>query len=287
MKKLRNLFIYGIVLFLINGNVHAQSGWVREKGSYYVQLSYTYLQSNNFFNLSGNELQTNVFSQHSVNLYGEYGLTNRLTVGTFFPVFRSNQFETTDAATGIGDLHIQLKYALIKGSIPVAIIVTPEIPTAQGDNFAVNQELTFERINLPTGDGEFNVWTTLAASHSFEGTPIYASIYGGYNFRTSYRDTEFNDQIRAGIEVGIQIHPKILVQAQLAAYNTLGDEQSSGDFIRADGLGFTSYGLGVYIQATSKLRVLLQAQNYFDGIYDRRNLYSSPVMHVGIAWERK
>jgi len=286
MKKLSYSLLLLLAGLALGNSALAQSGWVREKKSIYLQLSYSYFQSDKFFNLSGDELTTNAFLQHSVNFYGEYGLSDRFTVIANMPLFRSNSFETTDAAVGIGDLQLQLKYALLKGKFPVAIAVAPEFPTAQGDNFATNEQITFEQINLPTGDGEFNVWTILAASHSFESLPLYLSLYGGYNFRTEYEGREFNNQLKYGLEAGYTIADKVTVSAHLTAFSTAGDRQVVGDFIRADGTEYMSYSLGVFYKLTDKFRVLGQVQNYFDGWTERKNLYSAPILNIGVAWER-
>lgn len=280
---------YRAVLFLLLSSILstsiAQSGWVRDKGSFYGQLSYTYFGSDQFFNLSGDQLTTNTFFQHTTNLYAEYGLTNRLTVIGQMPLFRVNQFNTTSPAAGIGDLQLQVKYALLKGSFPVAIAIAPELPTAKGDNFATNKEFALERINLPTGDGEFNVWSFLSASHSFDPFPLYVSAYAGYNVRTQYNNKAFRDQIKYGIDLGYFLTEKIILQANLQAFTTLGDEQLSGDFIRSDGTQYNSAGLGLFYKAGEHLRFLVQAQQYFDGWYGRRNLYSGSGLTIGAAWE--
>ena len=77
-----------------------------------------------------------------------------------------------------------------------------DIPTGNGVNLSQSKELnifgTYDFINLPTTDGEFNVWTTLAASHSTKSGKTFGSIYCGANWRTK----GFGHQIQAGLEVG-------------------------------------------------------------------------------------
>lgn len=263
----------------------AQSGWNRNKGSFYTQVSYVYFSSTNFYNLAGDQLSTNRFEQQGLNFYGEYGLLDRLTLVASMPLIRANRFETTERAIGIGDLQIQAKYSLLQGKFPLAVIVAPEFPTAPGDNFASNKLIPQDRINLPTGDGEFNVWTFLAASHSFYPLPIYASVYGGYNFRTGYKGKNFSNQMSFGLEAGYTFKEKITLKASIRAFDTQGNQLLSGDFIRSDGTSFTAWSGGIFYKVNKNLRLLLDFQSYFDGVFFRKNLYSSPSYALGLAWE--
>jgi hypothetical protein len=291
MKKASFLILLFLVVFFLEGifnNAQAQSGWVRDKKSAYLQLSYSYFASDNFYNLSGNKLTTNTFSQHSIHFYGEYGLLDRLTIIASVPLFRANQFKNTDSAIGVGDLMLQLKYALLKGKFPLAIIIAPEFPTAKADNFATNKESIFvDRINLPTGDGEFNLWTMLAVSHSFGDVPLYISAHAGYNFRTKYQEEEFNDQVRYGLELGYTIAQKLTLNTHLNGFATVGNQPLTGDFIRSNGTSYNSYSIGAFYKLTEKLRLTGQVQGYFDGLNERKNLYSAPVFTLGLAWEKK
>ena len=75
-----------------------------------------------------------------------------------------------------------------------------EIPTWRANAFAQSKTIALEKINLPTGDGEFNFWTTLAASKSL-GIG-YVSLYSAYNFRTKYQGLAFQDLYQIGGEIG-------------------------------------------------------------------------------------
>ncbi|MEM6261519.1 MAG: hypothetical protein AAGI38_03350 [Bacteroidota bacterium] len=285
MKKL-------LVLSCLFGGIFtslmAQNGWVRDKGGFYAQLSYNYFNSDRFFNISGEEqFGANSFIQHSVGFYGEYGVTDRFDIIADVPLFRANRFETTETATGIGDLQLQLKYGILTGSVPVAIIVAPEFPTAQANNLVENREIPGDVANLPTGDGEFNLWTTAVASHGLESIPLYGVLHAGYNFRTQYDGLEFRDQYRIGIEVGYTIKEKLILIGRLMALQTIGDDQTTNSFIRTDGTGFTSYSYGLFYKATDNLRLIAFAQNYLGGPIERRNVYQAPFLTFGVAWEKR
>ncbi|HAA19895.1 MAG TPA: hypothetical protein DCR93_25335 [Cytophagales bacterium] len=280
-----NRFLLLAALFLFPVALSAQSGWVKKQGQAYVQAGYQFFQGDQFYNINGDRVTTSNFRQHTLYLYGEYGITDRLDVLVSMPLYRLNSFETTDWAHGIGDLRLELKYGILTGKVPVSISIAPEIPTAPGDNFATNRELAFEMINLPTGDGEWNVWSTVAASHSFHPLPLYVQGFGAYNFRTGYNDSQFRDQIRYGVEVGYQPGPKWWIMARGNALVTLGEQTNAfADFIRSDGTNFMAAGLAVNYSVTDQWDIVLQAQTFFDGWHARTNLYSAPLVGLGVAW---
>ena len=277
-------FCSALLLCFLCSAAWGQSGWVKSKGEAYLQVGYQGFQSNQYYTLQGNLLTTNTFRQHSLYFYGEYGLTDRWDVLLSMPMYRFNSFESTTWAHGIGDLRVELKYGVLTGQVPVSISVAAEVPTAKGDNFATNRELVFEQINLPTGDGEWNVWLTAAGSHALAELPIYLQGYAAYNLRTGYADSQFRDQLKYGVEVGYQPGKKWWLMARAMAFTTLGEAQNQfTDFIRGEGTQFMAAGLAVNYTFVEHWALVAQGQTYFDGWHPRRNLYSAPMLSVGLA----
>lgn len=285
----QHLVAPGAVLFLLilSFNGKAQSGWTKDKGTYFSKLSYNFYSSNQYYNLNGEKLETSTFKQKGILLYGEYGITDKLTLLTSWPLLKANAFETTSTVYGIGDLLIGAKYALLKGKFPIAISFAPEIPLAPADNYAQNKINSFERINLPTGDGEWNFLINLAASHSFYPLPIYVSAYTTYNKRTSYKGIKFNDQFVSGVEVGVNILKRAWLNTKLTTQKTLGTNPGVTDFIRGEGTEFTSVSLGLYVPVYKGWGVDVSYYNYTDWIIKRQNLYSAGIISVGIVFEKK
>lgn len=284
MKKLITFAL--LIIFLQHSHLNAQSGWTKPKGEGYFQLSYQYFASDQYYNLSGNKLETNQFQQQSIALYAEYGLLDQLTLITQFPIQTFNSFETTETVSGIGDLRVELKYAL-PVNFPVAISVAPELPTAKANNFAQNKEIAFDRINLPAGDGEFNLWSTLVASHSFKNLPLYASLFVAYNLRTSYEGNEFSDQMHLGAEVGYKILDKVWVNARLNALASVENVQQVRDFVRGDGAEYRAYSFGILAPVYKNFSINLSYRNFNDWIFSRKNIYSSGIFGAGIIYELK
>ena len=279
---------YGVIIFLFLTNLQllAQGGWVREKNSFFVKQDVIYFQSDNYINLEGDELETSKFEQTTLFLYGEYGITERLALNTSFPIYRWNGFETTEKVGGIGDLRLELEYALFKGNYPTSLSIAPEIPTGPDQLLAQNTENVFDMANLPTGDGEFNVWSTLAVSRSLNKLPIYFSSFTAYNYRTNYNNRDFQDQFEVGIESGINPIGDLWLIVKSQIREGIGEKPERADFIRGVGTTYTAHSAQIMWQWKKKIGLSIQYFNYSDLITKRRNLYSDHTISFGIFLEK-
>ena len=280
-------FICSIAFVLVGCTAFSQSGWTRPKNTYFVKTSINLFNSSTYYNLDGEKLTTTEFRQQALTLYGEYGITDRLTGIINFPMIKLNSYVNTEVAAGIGDLKLEVKYALLRKNIPLTISVAPELPTGSKNNYAQNTTST-DQINLPTGDGEFNVWTTLAASHSFYPVPAYISISTAYNFRTQYNGFSFRDQSKSNLEVGYKLLDAVWFNATLSAQTSIGAKPSSiTEFIRGEGTEFTALGIGASYEFVKGWSVALQGWGYSDLLFSRKNIYSAPTYSIGVFYELK
>ena len=277
----------GLILLTPAISVNAQSGWTKAKGEGFYQLSYQSLVSSDYFTLSGEQLETNKFSQQSLVIYSEYGITDRFTIIANWPIQTWNGFESTETVSGLGDLKIELKHAILKKYLPLSISITPEIPIGRANHYAQSKVNDFEQINLPSGDGEFNVWGTLASSFALPNTPFYGSIFGTYNYRTQYNDIQFSDQIGFGAEIGYQIAGKVWVNSKLNALKSVDEVTTVSDFVRGDGTAYTSYSFGASTPVYKGINLSLSYRNFTDWIFARENIYSSGVISVGLFYQVK
>ncbi|QSE98274.1 hypothetical protein [Fulvivirga lutea] len=273
-------------LLISVGSIQAQSGWTKKKGEYFLKLNYTTGSSDKYFTINGDELTTAEFTQSNASLYAEYGLTDKITLLAHGPIFRTQKFETTETISAIGDLPIGLKYSLLQGAIPLSIGLVVDIPLAKADNFANNKEIANTRINLPTGDGEWNYRLTLAASHSFYPTPVYVSAYSTYNYRTEYENTSFSDQLIAGVEGGVNIANKVWLSLSVQFQDTFGDPEVV-DFVRGEGTEFTAINVSATYMITERLGANASFFSYNDLIFNRVNLYSANIFGIGLTYELK
>lgn len=285
-SHLGELFL-GLICLLISNEGFTQSGWTKGKKEGFYQLSFQSMVSRDYYTLGGEKLETNQFSQQSLVFYGEYGVTDKFTIIANLPLQTWNGFENTQKVSGLGDLRLEFKHAILKKYLPLSISIAPELPIGKANNFAKSTINDFEQINLPSGDGEFNVWSTLASSFALPKTPFYGSIFGAYNFRTEYDGIQFSDQFAIGAEIGYQIAQKVWVNARLNALASVDKVLVATDFVRGDGTEYTSFSFGASAPVYKNLHLNLNYRNFNDLIFDRRNLYSSGVISIGLYYERK
>jgi hypothetical protein len=285
MKNLK--FLQIAALFFVVQEVDGQSGWTKSKGEGFFQTSFSTFNSKDYFTLEGEKLLTNSFHQQSIVFYGEYGVTDKFTVIANLPLQNFNGFETTETVSGLGDLRLEFKHSLLKKFLPLAISVAPEIPTGRANNFANSIVNDFERINLPSGDGEFNVWTTLATSFALGDFPFYGSLFGSYNYRTQYDGISFSDQMAVGVEFGYKFFDKVWVNARLNGLTSVDEITEVTDFVRGDGTEYTSYSIGASVPVYKEFHLNLNYRNFNDLLFQRKNIYSGGVFTLGIYYNLK
>ena len=264
---------------------YAQSGWTRPQGTYYLQAQAGFFSSNDYYGTAGDHFPSdNSFQAFQINLYGEYGIHNRLTVLLQTPL-QINSFSNTESVYGLGNIELGLKYRLLP-NWPLSFAVELDIPTDDGILFASAKEPNelgiIEQINLPASDGEFNVWSTLAASQSSADGKTFGSVYTRFNFRTE----DFSNQWQSGFELGRNLHERLLVIAKVRVQGRFSDMPSStGSFLYGEGTTFTAAGLTGMYQIADHWR-LVGTYNYTGGwLIDQRNSYRGSTFSLGVAYE--
>ncbi|WP_299320690.1 hypothetical protein [uncultured Maribacter sp.] len=267
--------------------MQAQSGWTREAKGLYVQASVMNFSSNDYYTTEGRLAdQGSDFNTSGLLIYGEYGVTDRLTAVLDLPLVRLNSFSTTETVGGVGNIQLGAKYKLLK-SFPLSFQVALDIPTNDGTNFAQSKEPNafgeFDVINLPVSDGEFNVWTTLAASHSFGDGKTYASAFSSLNFRTE----GFSNQLQAGVEAGHLFFDKLYLIGKLKIQERLSSENNvqSGSFLFGEGTTFTSFGFTSMYKLSDHFNLVAQYSDYAGFLVDRKNVYDGGTFSLGLAFE--
>ncbi len=281
-------FLIAITFILLASQVNAQSGWTREAKGFYGQVSASTFSSSNYYTTEGNlSDQGSTFNTHSLSLYGEYGITDRLTTILDLPAVVLNSFSTTETVAGVGSIRLGFKYKIFKET-PIAIQVDLDIPTNDGVNFATSNEPDdfgqINTINLPTSDGEFNVWTNLIASHSFPNGKTYGSIYTGVNFRTE----SFSNQFQAGAELGHLFLDKFYLIGKLKILEKLSSNDNanqSGSFLYGEGTTYTSFGFNGVYKLSDKYSLVAAYSDYTDILVSRKNIYDGATFSLGLSVE--
>lgn len=266
--------------------MNAQNGWTKKKKSYYVQGVVSTFSSKDYYSSSNNLLNSgSTFNSHGLILYGEYGIYDRLNVILDLPLLMLNRYSSTNTVAGVGNIKLGLKYRFFK-KFPLALQVDLDIPTDDGINYATSIEPnmmgTFDQINLPTSDGEFNVWTTLAASQSTKDGSTFASIYAGTNFRTK----GFSHQLHAGFEVGHLFWKKWYLIGKMKILERLGKGSgSTGSFLYGEGTTFTQYSITNIIKLNEHWCIVVGFADAIGFPVKRSNLYDGFNFNLGVSVE--
>jgi hypothetical protein len=287
IQKMKKMMLPGLVLLaaLWPAFIAAQSGWTRARQGLFFKLDGTFFSADAYYTIQGNSLKTSALRQNSLNFYGEYGFRERLTFIAQVPLLRLNSFETTETVAGVGDLRVEAKYRLTGNHFPVSISLAPEIPTGRANAFASRKGFPDDRVNLPTGDGEFNVWATLAASRSLG--KFYVSAFAAYNFRTRYEGKKFRDLYQFGTEVGFNPWKPLWLNAKLRAQFSDGESRHPDlGFARGDGVTYTLASVEAFFKMNKNWGLTTTYLTGGDWIAPFRNIYIAPYFSVGVVYER-
>ncbi|MGY5353078.1 hypothetical protein ACXGQW_11085 [Wenyingzhuangia sp. IMCC45533] len=287
MKKYNRTI--GVLAFLFSAVTFAGGGWPKQKGSTYVKVSGWWIESKNFFNGNGNESKSEVDTGlFNVNIYAEYGITDKLTAIAYIPFFsRSYQNGEIDQdgirsperpggdLNSFGDSEIGLKYGLYKNSkIALAGSIILGLP--------LGNDGSDETLPLATGDGEFNQIARVdlgISIYNSESASLYGNIYTGYNNRTE----GFSDEFRGGVELGLGLlKNKLFLVGKLDTIQSFenGAEtgQGSASSIFANNTEVVNITTEVAYYLTSKIGVSGSFSNPVSG----KNVFADPAYNLGV-----
>jgi hypothetical protein len=196
--KLRILFLLiSLPLF-----ISAQSPWVRSRGGFYAQLGFhTLPKYDAVFNGEGKiEKLDREISESTLQFYGEFGITPRLTLvaslpykflesGEIVPNSPSLVLPRVSAGKlrGLGNTSFALRRKILeKGGVNIAATVKAELPASK----------QLDSIGLRTGYNTATFTPMLSIGMGYKRAYWFA--YGGYGFRTN----DFQSTPNFGIEGG-------------------------------------------------------------------------------------
>ncbi len=281
----RHALTIGIATLVVIGasaRAEAYSGFTKGRGEVYVKVAFSTFTSNDFYDLSGRlNDRGQDFTQRNLGIYAEYGILDELTVSANVPALRINSYANTNSALGVGDIQLALKYGVRLFGFHLSASVMPELPL--GDSDATVQTDSGLNLVLPTGDGEFNVWTQLALSRPFSISALkwmdgWASVGVGYNVRTK----GYANQVGFGGEVGLRLFELAYLQGRLRGQIVPSDDlDTASGFIYGEGTEYLTVGAGVAVVVPET--PLLGTFDFEVPVAGQMNLYSGPVFIAGIA----
>lgn len=203
MKRILLLILgLGIVFSSLAGG-----GWPQPKGKGYFKLSQFWIVSDRHFTNTGEIDPNGTRASYFTTVYGEYGITDRITGTVYWPFFaRSVVNEQVSGTTGqvitegdainsVGDMDLSIKYGLTPNkriAVSASLLLGLPFGVSTGGYDST----------LQTGDGEFNQMVQVDAGTSFNvgGLYPYTNIFVAFNNRTN----GFSDEFRYGVEVGLE-----------------------------------------------------------------------------------
>lgn len=282
--------LLAITFTLVCSNL-AFSQWTKQKGKGYYKLSAWYLEANRHFTDTGETDPNTTRSQFNVNFYGEYGVSDKWNITGYIPFFsRAVENDEVSATTGqllskgeafnsFGDMQLGVKYRLLKtNNYALSVSLKFDLPT--GDN-AGGSDGSFQ-----TGDGEFNqlLQTSIGTSFNVAMLPSYAKLYLGFNNRTK----GFSDEIRTGLEMGINIvKNKCWLIGKVDALESLRNgtlsAQNSQGSIFANNVEYVNIGAEIAYYFTKKMGISFN----YTSIVSGRIIYASPSYSGGLFLDIK
>ncbi|GAB4414858.1 MAG: hypothetical protein OHK0039_23050 [Bacteroidia bacterium] len=257
-------------------------GWPQDKKTGYLKLGQTGIIATSYFDVDGTQVPIRTLGNYTTYLYGEYGVTSRITVLGFIPFYVRNTFnETVDANTGtviepgglnqaFGDTDLGLRIGLLrKGPFVLSLGLLAGLPTGQADS----------EIGLPTGDGEFNQLVKLEAGISLPKN-MYATAALGFNNRTQ----NFSDEIRYEAEWGFQPAKKLWAILKLSGIQPInnGDAAVAGgpNGLFANRVQYMAFGPEVSYNVSRQWGV---TGSVF-GAFAIKNALGAPSLNVGVFY---
>lgn len=285
-NMLRTILLTCGVLSLFASPMMAGGGWTQRTGKGYIKISEWWLVADQHFTTGGGidpNVTTGIFT---TSVYGEYGITDRLTAVAYVPFFTRNYMNNLVSATtgevivpgealsAFGDVDLTLKYGIIqKPGLAVSVSLTAGLPT--GNPVAGAQQ------NLQTGDGEFNQIIQVDAGFPYKigKLSLYGNVYTGFNNRTN----GFSEEIRYGLETGTSLlDGKFWLIGRLFGVESLKNGDASSQInstsIFANNSEYTSYS----IEAAAYLTKTLGVSANFTSAFRGEIIFASPSYSVGV-----
>lgn len=305
MPKLFRLVGAAMLLALLWAPQEAQAqAWIRDPGSFYLNLGYRYIGANKFYNLDGDVQDIRSFRQHSLALYAEAGVIDRwLMVNLEGELFRRNVLVDQAAVSGLGDMRLGLWTGILEAPFRLSAGVQVGLPFGDASPDADSDDPADQIAAdlLGTGDGEVDVTLRLVAGHGFRWRRVNQFVQGdiGYSIRTTPRDApasigepqDIRDQLVYRIETGIQIDRPfwdriwwiVRVQGLAIVQDRNASSLNSSLSGLGDGVEYAAFGIEALVNIGGGFGVGLG----MDGAFYARHVPAAPAFKFSLTYERR
>jgi hypothetical protein len=280
---MRTLLLSMVCMLLVAAELFAGGPWTRQQGHGFVQLGFSALRAKNIYELDGSKKPINTLGDYTLQLYGEYGITDKLTASLIIPFKRETldrlialpgnvELFPGDSKNGIADIDVELKYGIVQSDVVVSAALWAGLPV--GDNNQPN--------GLLTGDGELNVGVKLLAGKSFYPAPFYVTADIGYNRRSN----NFSDEVLFNAEVGYapieQLYLLLTFAGKKSTKNGTAANASNGSTgLYTNDQEYLALIPKIYFKFNEHYGVSAGISTAFSG----KNVAATLVYNIGVAYE--
>lgn len=281
MTSLKTLLIIAFTFILSFS--FGQSAWNKKQGEGFAKLAQTAIVSDQFYDANGDIRSITTTGVYITSLYGEYGISDKITGLVYFPFFFRNtlneQFLVNSGTTvpgdelnSIGESFIGASYAL-KQDGPFVFNVSLILGLPIGETSGGDTQL------LQSGDGEFNQLIKFNAGYSFYPLPIYATASIGFNNRTN----DFSDEFHLSAEVGYTFKEQLNIALKIYNLTSFenGDAAAAQNGIFANNTEYLSFGPELSYTFKNNLGLSATAQGALSG----QNILASPSYTFGAYYK--
>lgn len=279
MKNIFEHIVFLVVAIGLAPVALSAQAWTKSRGTGFYKLDFASIRASNVYDFKGDVSPFRTLGNYTSSFYGEYGITNKLTVFTNVPFYVRNVInETKGRQTGniiepgietnnFGDADLGIRIALPVKTFALSLNVTLGLPTGDAK----------QADGLFTGDGEFNQILKLSAGTGKTRWWTQGSI--GLNNRTK----GFSDEFRYDFEFGYKFFKDhLLAILKINGIESLqnGNADAAVTGLFSNNVEFMGIGPELLYYVNSKKTFGVSARVI--GALKGQNVLAAPSMAIGV-----
>jgi hypothetical protein len=244
-----------LVFVLLTGCIflssEAFSAWTQPKGHSYNQLTYAYYKTTQKFSSINTVndvivdtdsqieiVDTEEFNSKKISYYGEYGITDKLTIflsgGWDWQTSNDNiKFADEDGPSGIGDINVGLRHSLVDNIFGTGILMSVQGEVKIPEAYDYGNPTT----HLSLGDGQYDASLALLFGRGLGKG--YAWLNALYKVR--FENDEFDpqtfkpsDRYKIGMGGGYAITSWVSLRGLIEWTQSVGNSEVSDELLAAN-----------------------------------------------------
>lgn len=258
----RSVLAGAILALGVSGGAQA-AAWTQQQGQGQLIADVYHTNSKQGFNAAGNTVPITGYKKTEVNIYAEYGISDRFT--SFFQTgLQSVDVKGVDSSDGLGYSEMGGRYKLFgpEGGA-VSVQGSVRVPGRKGVKGPAQ---------VGNSDTQFDLRAMWGQSFKLAGRDGFFNIEGGYRLRNGAPPNETH----IDLTLGYRPVPKLLVLAQ--SFTTASDGAGTGVFTKYH---YTNLKLGAAVDVTDDWTL----QAAWVGTVDGKNALRERGFNLG-AWRK-